>query len=404
MGALVYYSSVITELFLVHPLLIAAFAALPWLLVPLLTFVRLSRSHTLDEESPKLSMHAPAVSIIIPARNEAHNIAECVLSVLESTYPQIEVIVVNDHSMDATKRIAGDIAATDARVRIIDNPDLPSGWFGKQWACQNGADAATGDILIFVDADTRLAPDLVTRSVNGMLRTRADLYSVIGRQEMQSFWERMIQPQIFTMLASRYGGTECVNRSTHVWDKIANGQYIMIRCVAYDAMHGHALVRAFVAEDMMLAQRYFAAGRITVISMGWEQLSTRMYTSLGDIIRGWRKNAFAGGREAMPLGKTGRVIFPVMLTVMPLMQLVPVIILMAALAGLVSTPVVVWAAIATGAVSAWWAFVYRAIGQRMIYMLCFPIGAAMALYIFMTAVARGQRVSWKGRRYVNSTA
>ena len=181
------------------------------------------------------------------------------------------------------------------RVQVIDNPDLPAGWFGKQWACQNGAYAAQGEILIFVDADTRAGPDLVTRSVNGMERTQADLYTVLGRQEMGSFWERLVQPQIFTLLWARYGGTEWINRSTRVADKIANGQYLMIRCTAYEAMQGHALVRTFVAEDLMLAQQYFAAGRTTVVVMGLQQLSTRMYVSLGELVQGWGKNVFAGG-------------------------------------------------------------------------------------------------------------
>jgi len=393
---------VLVSVFSHHALGIAVAAALPWIVVPWMILARWSRSKSLDEESPRAPDDAPLVSIIIPARNEAHNIADCVRTVLASTYPRLEVIVVDDHSTDGTGEIARAIAEMDVRVRVIDNPDLPAGWFGKQWACQHGADSAQGAILIFVDADTRLGTDLLARSVNGMQRTQADLYTVLGRQEMESFWERLVQPQIFTLLWARYGGTEWINRSAHVADKIANGQYLMIRRTAYDAMQGHALVRAFVAEDLMLAQQYFAAGRTTVVVIGLQQLSTRMYTSLGELVQGWGKNVFAAGREAVPFGKMGQVFFPVVLLAMPVLQLIPVVTLLAVLTGIVVGAGVIWAAIATVALLVWWAFVYWFEGQRIVYAVCCPLGAIVVLYIFVSAIIRGRRVSWKGRRYVST--
>src|SRR5207253_1332990 len=120
-----------------------------WIAGPLITCVRLARSRTLMMESPDPPHNAPTVSLIIPARNEAHNIARCVTSFLTSTYPSLNITVVNDHSTDATAEIVRAIAQRDPRVHVIDNPDLPDGWFGKQWACQNGANHTTGEILIF---------------------------------------------------------------------------------------------------------------------------------------------------------------------------------------------------------------------------------------------------------------
>ena len=393
---------VLTTALYQHAYIIAIAAAFPWIIAPMIVIARLARSQTLNEESPHAPSDAPLVSIIIPARNEAHNIAACLRAVLASTYPRLEVVVVDDHSGDGTGDIARAVAASDIRVHVLANPDLPAGWFGKQWACQNGAQAAQGEILIFIDADTRLAPDLITRSMNGMRRTQADLYSVLGRQDMESFWERLVQPQIFALLLARYGGTETMNRSTRVADKVANGQYLMIRRSTYQAMQGHALVRAYVAEDQMLAQQYFMAGRRVVIAMGREQLSTRMYTSLGEIIQGWGKNVFAAGSEAVPFGKFGQLLFPFALLTMPLLQLIPVAILLAALTGAIPMAVILWAAIVTTVMLVWWGFVYRADGQSIIYAFCFPLGASVVLYIFATAIARGRRVSWKGRQYVST--
>lgn len=387
-----------------HGAWIATLAALPWIVIPLVTILRMSHSRTLDDESATPPTDAPLVSIIIPARNEARNIGECVRSALAATYPALEILVVDDHSTDETRAIATALADTDPRVRVIANPDLPAGWFGKQWACQTGAMHAHGDILIFVDADTRLAPDLVTRSVNGMQRTGADLYTVAGRQDMHTFWERLIQPQVFMILASRYGGTESVNRSRHAWDKIANGQYLMLRHSTYDQMDGHALVRHYVAEDLMLAQTWFAAGRTTVLVLGWNQLTTRMYTSLRELISGWRKNVYAGGIDAVPMGAVGRALFPVLLPLPALMQLAPVVALLLALFGIGGAALLAWSVVATVATLALWALVYRVDRQNPLYALCFPIGAAVLLYILVSATARGSAVEWKGRAYRSGTA
>lgn len=382
---------------------VAAVCALPWIAAPLIAVARMARSRTLREESSDLPALAPLASVIIPARNEARNIADCLRGVLSSTYGPLEVVVVNDHSTDGTGNIARTVAATDRRVRVLDNPDLPPGWFGKQWACSQGARAATGDILIFVDADTRIAPDLIVRSVNGMLRTSADLYSVIGRQEMHTFWERMIQPQIFNVLANRYGGTEVVNGSRHAYDKIANGQYLMIRRAAYDALGGHESVRMYVAEDLMLAQKFFQAGRKTVLVLGWDQLATRMYTSLGELVAGWRKNVYAGGRHAVPGGRVGQALFSFVLPLPALMQLVPVLVLIGSVFGLVSSGVALWSGIVTVALLLWWTFIYAVNGERVWYAVLFPVGAAAMLYILLSAVARGSSVAWKGREYTSGS-
>ncbi|PYO50704.1 MAG: glycosyl hydrolase, partial [Gemmatimonadetes bacterium] len=267
----------------------------PWIIPPLITYIRLRHSRSLDDESGSIPENPPLVTVIVPARNEAHNIARCVTSILSTNYPQLEVLVVDDSSSDGTADIARKAAASDRRLRVVRNAPLPDGWFGKQWACATGAKVAHGEILQFTDADTVHAPDLVTRSVNAMRRTAADLFSVAGRQELGGFWEKLVQPQMFTVLSMRYGGTESVNQSPRVGNKIANGQCIFVRRASYDAIGGHGSVRSSVAEDLLLAQRFFAARKRVVLMLGVKQLSTRMYASLSEIVTGWRKNAFAGG-------------------------------------------------------------------------------------------------------------
>ena len=377
------------------PLLLAA----PWILAPIATLVRARFSRSLDDEPAEPPREAPLVSLVIPARDEAHNIGPCVESALASTYPRLEVIVVDDHSSDGTSSIVEAIASRDMRLRVITPPALPDGWFGKQWACWTGAGESRGELLGFMDADTRQTPDLVTRTVHALTSRRADLLSVAGTQELGGFWERMIQPQIFAIMLQRYGGTEIVNRSRRVSEKIANGQCLWVRRATYDALGGHAAVKHEVAEDLALAQLWFRAGRTVSLVLGLDQLSTRMYTSLRELIDGWGKNIYAGGRNAMPFGAVGRLLYPVALVAPSLFWLVPPIVLALGLLGAVGATALAWAAIATVANLVWWLAVYAWLRVSPLYALLHPVGAAMVLYIALGAIARGRRVRWKEREY-----
>ncbi len=378
-------------------------AALPWIVFPIVTALRVRNSKSLDDESADPPDDLPLVSVVIPARNEARNIEHCLRSVLTATYPNLEVIVVDDHSTDKTGDMARAISATDPRVRVIANPDLPDGWFGKQWACQNGAAATSGEIICFADADTTQSSDLITRSVNAIGRRRADLFSVAGKQELGSFWERLVQPQIFSLMLVRYGGTESVTNSLRVADKIANGQCLFVRRDVYDSLGGHALVKTHVADDMMMAQRFFARGKKVVLMEGVDQLSTRMYTSLSELVHGWGKNVFAGGRDSVPMGIVGQIFFPFLLLLAPLISLVPPLVLIASIAMVMPPGVDLWAMISTAALLVWWVYAYRAAEASPLYALLSPLGALVVFYIFLRAVVRGRRVAWKGREYSHSS-
>lgn len=380
---------------------VAILAALPWIVPPVVTWFRLRNSRSLDDISDSIPGDAALVSVVVPARDEAHNIERCIASILATTYPRVELVVVDDNSTDNTATVARTAASGDSRLRVITNPPRPNDWFGKQWACATGAAATTGAIIQFTDADTVHSPDLIARSVNAMSQTRADLFTVAGRQELGGFWERVIQPQVFAMLSMRYGGTESVNESPRVTDKIANGQCIFVRRDAYDSIGGHAAVRTSVAEDLMLAQKFFTAGRKVVVMLGISQLTTRMYASLPEIIRGWRKNVFAGGLDAVPLGRIGRAIFPLFLPLPALMGILPPVFLFLGLLFHADPTFTLWAAIASVATLIWWLVVYGQIGESRLYAFLYPIGAAMLFYIIATAVVRGRRVSWKGRTYIS---
>ncbi|HEX6631485.1 MAG TPA: glycosyltransferase, partial [Gemmatimonadaceae bacterium] len=299
----------------------------------------------------------------------------------------------------ATAQVAMAAAAGDARLRVIPNPPLPDDWFGKQWACATGAAAAHGALLLFTDADTAHGPELHARAVNALVARDADVLTVTGRQEMGSFWERLVQPQVFQLILARYGGTERVNRSPRPSEKIGNGQFLLFRRDAYQRIGGHAAVRATVAEDLALAQRSAALGLRLVLLTADRHLATRMYRSLRELVRGWRKNLFAGGRDAAPLGRLGRALYPLALLGAPLLTLAPVAGLLLGLAGLAPPAVTLWGAVASAATLVGWVATYRGLGLNPLNALGYPLGALVLLYIALSSTARGRRVAWKGREY-----
>ena len=375
--------------------------SLPWIALPFVIAARLRDSRTLDGESADVPPAAPLVSVVIPARNESRNIVRCLNSVLGSAYRAIEVIVVDDRSEDDTGALARAVSERDPRVRIIQTPTLQNGWFGKQWACENGAMAASGSVLLFTDADTAHGPELIPRAVNAMFARKLDFLTVFGRQELRGFWERVVQPHIFMMFAIRFGGTGEVNRSTRMTDKIANGQCIFITRAAYEAVGRHASVKMRPAEDLALAQRAFKLGLNTELIIGMDELSTRMYGSLREIVDGWTKNVWTAAPEVMPGGRLGQLLIPLLLPLPALAALAPPLVLLAQFVLPVASNVVAWAALSSLAMLTFWALTYAAIaGYSPLYAFTFPLGAGVQLYIVLRAMLRGRRVVWKGRTYI----
>lgn len=374
--------------------------ALPWVLAPVVVLARARHSRSLDDWSDAVPPPAPLVSVVIPARNEARNIERCLRSVLATSHPAVEVIVVDDHSTDGTGGLARAVAESDARVRVISPEALPEGWFGKQWACAAGARAARGEILFFTDADTVHGPDLIGRAVNAMRSRGAELLSVAGRQDMGTPWERVVQPQLFALLLARYGSTERISRTRDPHGAIANGQCILITRAAYDASGGHEAVREHVAEDLALAQRFVSQGRTIAVVTGLDQLRTRMYTSLSEIVRGWSKNVVMGGREAAPWGRAGRAAYPLIVLSGPLFMLLPPVVLSLGFFGVLPPWTLAWALPGVLVALLFWAGYYAWEKLPPWYALLYPLGLAVLLYIVLRALAMGSRVEWKGRRYL----
>jgi chlorobactene glucosyltransferase len=369
--------------------------AAPWVL-PFLTLPRLaSRRPNLSDANPA---SGTLLSVIIPARNEADTIASVVRSILGSNYEPLELIVVDDRSTDGTASIVQELGA-DKRLRLIRGDELPEGWYGKPWACLQGYRHATGELLLFTDSDTRHQPELLERAVGALRSNRADLVTVSPTQRCVTFWERIIMPQIWFLLALRYSPAR-VNRATRARDVIANGQFILTTRAAYEAAGTHEAVRHEVAEDLALAQTYLRRGLKLHFAFAERLMETRMYRGLASLIEGWSKNIYLGGRRSFPDEPLPRALVPVMLASAMLFWLLPSVTLLmsALLPGLDNLAPAALAASILGAV--FWMLICFGMRIPALYGLGYPLGALMALYISLRSSWRGARtVEWRGRVY-----
>jgi chlorobactene glucosyltransferase len=369
--------------------------AAPWLL-PFLTLPRLARRTPSLADTPE----APGqlVSIIVPARNEAENIATVVRSLLETSYEPMELIVVDDRSTDETAAIVAGLPR-DTRLRLIRGEELPSGWYGKPWACLQGFRHARGELLLFTDADTRHQPELLARAVGQLHRVDADLLTVAPTQLCLTFWERLVMPQIWFLLSLRYH-PHSVSRARRPRDVIANGQFILTTRQAYETAGCHAAVAHEVAEDLALAQVYVRKGLRLHFAFAERLMETRMYRGLSHLIEGWSKNIYLGGRRSFPEEPLLRALVPMMLVVAMVFWLLPPILVLASPLDSTLAPLLSGALLATALSVGFWLLISVGMGIPAVYGLGYPLGALMSLYIILRSTWRGSReVEWRGRVY-----
>ncbi len=228
----------------------------------------------------------PAVSVIVPARNEEACLGACLQSILAQSGVAFEIIVVDDHSIDRTREIAQSFVS--AEVRVIEAGPLPAGWTGKNNAVTAGSRAARGQWLLFTDADTIHLPGSLARSLEEAKRHGADLLSYSPEQIVKNFWEKAIMPVIFADLAASYRPSQVSDPNSPA--AAANGQYILITREAYDAVGGHAAIAGNLLEDVALARAVKRSGRKIFFRYGGDAVRTRMYRSFAQLREGWTKN------------------------------------------------------------------------------------------------------------------
>lgn len=236
--------------------------------------------------------------MIVPARNEASSIGDCLRSLVDQSEPgfalgqQWELIVIDDDSTDGTRAIVEEIAAGLAGVTVMSAPPLdlgPRGGFtGKSNACWSGAQRARGEWLLFTDADTVHRPGDLSRSIREAERHKLSLLSYSPHQVTTTFWQQAVMPLVYSELASVYPPEKIADPESRV--AAANGQYLLVERDAYFSVGGHRAVGPNVLEDVALARNIKKGRRAIRLRYAPEALSTRMYRTTGEMIEGWTKN------------------------------------------------------------------------------------------------------------------
>jgi hypothetical protein len=290
--------------------MVAVFAGIALLLAlgPIALFLRNLRVFKKPSLPSRENKSLPAVSILIPARNEARAIQGAVDAARQSVEIDFEIIVLDDHSEDSTPGIVRSIASHDARVRLIEGPPLPEGWCGKQHACWVLAQSARHPILAFLDADVRVATDGLARMVGFLSESRADLVSGIPHQITGSFVERLVIPLIhFVLLGFLPLGR--MRRGSHPAYGAGCGQLFVARRDAYDAAGGHQAIRGSLHDGVTLPRAFRAAGRRTDLCDATDVATCRMYRGAGELWRGLAKNACEGAASPALILPTTALLF-----------------------------------------------------------------------------------------------
>ena len=258
-------------------------------------FPRLQSADTRDKVNA-----APGLSILIPARNEQHNIGKTIRSLRAQNYGNFEVLVLDDQSEDETVAEARRAAADDARVRVLSGTPKPDDWVGKTWACHQLAQAARHDLLVFTDADVRWRPDALAAVAQELQRPHVDVLTVWPTQVTVTWAERLVVP-LMGMVVMGYMPVRLFNDTDWPGTGAANGQCLAFTRKAYRQIGGHAAVRDSVLEDMMLAQHCKRQRMRLRMVDGSGLLTCRMYQSQGEVFNGYAKNILAGHGQSIVL-------------------------------------------------------------------------------------------------------
>jgi len=354
----------------------------------------------------------PAVTILIPAKDEGERIRACVQSALDQDYPNFNVITIDDRSTDNTGAVMDEIAATQAKLSVLHITEPPGpGWTGKNNALHQGSKRAAGKWILLIDSDVILKPDALTTAMSVVLRKEFDMLSLLPRLESHSFFEGLLIPLAGAAASTMY--VIALNNSNDFpKTAFANGQFMLISREAYDQIGGHETVKDRFCEDVAIARVMKGHGLRPRVSWGNEYCSVRMYASLGAIIRGWSRIYYAAR-----VGSPWRIIAALFFILVCGMSVYP------ALAwGIYRTlhPVAVWPGLigrlAHPGLGPLWLFnglihflllnvalrrVYKWSGNSSRYALFFTVAGPMLSYILYRGLKLcvTKKIEWRGTAY-----
>jgi glycosyltransferase involved in cell wall biosynthesis len=331
---------------------------------------------------------APRVSIITAARNEEREIRAALQSILHLDYPNYEIIAVNDRSEDRTGTILEEMRADNPQLRVIHVDTLPDGWLGKNHALFAGANASSGDLILFSDADVKFSRTSLTRAVGYMQRKNIDHVTVAPRLELGTV-PLSLAVQFFFMAFTVYMRPWKARdpKSKHF---MGIGAFNLMKREAYERAGTMARIALRPDDDIMLAKILKQSGARQHIVNGQDMLSVHWYYTLREMVAGLQKNAFAGLKYSVILA-AGAILGILIFNIWPFIAVFVT-------TGLVRTLnigvcLLLMTMYAGGA--------YRMRGRAWL-AIAYPAAAAIFIYILVTATARtvfGRGIAWRGTRY-----
>lgn len=233
----------------------------------------------------------PRVSILLPARDEERSIVEAVESLARQDYTDFELVVLDDCSSDRTPDLLRQLAERFDNMRVVDGKPLPRGWMGKLWACDQLSREATGELLLFTDADTRHRPETLRQAVARLEEDGLDLVTGIPYEETGTWAEKLVLPVLPWAILS-FLPLGLAYRWSRPSFTAANGQFMLFRRESYDSIRGHAAVRDSVVDDMALVRLVAKQGMKWRLYDMTDLIRCRMYRSAREVFDGLSKNLF----------------------------------------------------------------------------------------------------------------
>ncbi len=233
------------------------------------------------------------ISVLIPARNEEKNISNCLQSVLEQDYSEMEILVLDDNSEDNTYLKAAALSNKDKRIKVLNGKPLPAGFTGKNWACHQLSQSASGKYLLFIDADVTLEKGSILSAFEEVKRLNLGLLSVFPSQKIKSAGEWLIVPLMNWLLLTFLPLYFVYSDKSHSL-AAANGQFMFFERSAYKSVGGHYSSNSIVAEDVAFARLLKQKHFLVKTYLGGELISCRMYSNFKDSFEGFSKNFYPG--------------------------------------------------------------------------------------------------------------
>jgi len=337
------------------------------------------------------------VSIVIPAHNEERVIDRCATSLRSQSHKNIKIIFVLDRCSDRTLEILQKHAEEDDRITIIENDACPDGWAGKCNAARLGAAKATGDWLLFTDADTKFDKELVRCAIASAIKRKAALLSILSTLTITKLFERVVQPIASTFLVRHYP-VDRVNRK-HRSRPFANGQFLLFSRKAYEEIGGHEAVKEALLEDIAFAKTIAkdTDGRVQLLFADG-MLKCSMYPTFEAFRTGWKRIYIESHSRDMKKLKVSAITAILVGVLLPLASVAGIVV------GFDTSPSLYWTSIATVVacifVIGW---LYHINDAPILFVFLAPIGAIVVASMLWSAslmLKNRTPICWGGREYI----